>query len=195
MCASDINDELLSEAGLARVREVLTNSYSWFMHVSPINNFDKIQAAGLELKYPGGFQDVVAKRLGNEARNVICLRPFGSSFCREGSKQGVGMLLAVSVVDLPERLGVDWSDGYGWALLKELRDSRPEADTADLALEAIQRSGTMISYDSIPACKLVVCPEARRQSHPYSWPRFQHIDESEVFDRNLNLLARWPQEE
>jgi hypothetical protein len=74
--------------------------------------------------------------------------------------------LAVRSADLSDRIGFDWSFPYSWSLANVLADQGLRA----AFIEVARRAGSVVTYDAIPANRLLVCPKGLDgESDPASW--------------------------
>jgi hypothetical protein len=77
--------------------------------------------------------------------------------------------LAMRATDLPTRVGLDWSYPYNWDLAETIRVDNPEMDSSAVAVEVARRSGSVVSYDVIPAYQLLICPPDGDINDPATW--------------------------
>jgi hypothetical protein len=108
--------------------------------------------------------------------NVVFLHPPGADLRPEGTGERPFFHLAVHAADMPMRLGLDWSySWYPWNLAGLLKSERPERESADIFVECVQRSGSVLSYDPIPVPVLRVCPKSDPNSPKPKWPKLVEV--------------------
>jgi hypothetical protein len=68
----------------------------------------------------------------------------------------VGFTLTVPTANLSNRIGFDWSYDYAWSLAEILREKDQSAGCEQIFLDLIWRSGSVVTYDPVPAAFLRV---------------------------------------
>jgi hypothetical protein len=173
---ADINDELLTPTGMASARAALVGAYRWYLHQSASKNFCSIRATGLEPRRDAAPPETVINRLGSGAGAILCFHPIGSQCAPVGTPTPPLIRLAVDREHLPRRIGLDWSFScYPWKLAILLRQESPSREIKDIFLEAVHRSGSVLSYDRIPVSHLRICCKSDSNASLCKWPQLDQV--------------------
>jgi hypothetical protein len=180
MAIGVVHRELLDPAGMSALRDVLIGRFGWFFHTTRKSALLSIRSEGLRPIAPDGYfladlPNVVREVIGDGAERVVCLSPQGSLRMNVDKSSALDpdapemAHLAMRATDLPTRVGLDWSYPYSWNLVETIRVDNPEMDSSAVAVEVAQRSGSVVSYDVIPAHQLLICPPDGDINDPATW--------------------------
>ncbi len=172
---SDIYAELFERGDSCR--EALIAKFQYFTHDTPDKYLPCIKKNGLvphEVTPSSGDEFI---RYYECRRKITCLRPVGAELCPKSSGPPPFARLAVSSLDLPRLLSLDWS--YDWGLARVLREGSPQRSSVEIFVEVARRRGSIAVYDPIPAIKLTVWQEGLPDD-PALWPRLAETAESEI---------------
>jgi hypothetical protein len=179
--AADINAELLTAAGFAAARAALIAQYDWLVHQSSCSKFESIRATGLERHRDKAPPELVVEMLGDKAANVVFLHPLGADLRPDGTGERPFFHLAVHAADMPMRPGLDWSFScYPWSLAGMLKRERPERENADIFVQCVRRSGSVLFYDPIPVWVLRGCPKSDPNSPTSKWPKLVDMTRADI---------------
>ncbi|MCA0032640.1 hypothetical protein [Mesorhizobium sp. B263B2A] len=172
--------ELLTPGGMARARTIVINSHSWFVHVSGLDRLAGLKASGIEPRNPGATIDaVIAAALGDGSGAIVCLRPI-FAFNTRPNRDYPQMLLSISNSDLPQRIGIDWSYPGSWNLVDVKQREAPEMRIDVIFAHVVQQSGSIASYDLIPAEVVRVWAKGTPENDPSKWPSLLQIAAADV---------------
>jgi hypothetical protein len=179
--SGDIHTKLLMPEGMEAARTALIARYQWFVHQSSCEAFESIQRTGLERRRDAGPPELVAKMVKDNPDHLVFLNPLGSNLRHDGTGEPPRFRMAVSSADIPKRPGLDWSMSYyPWNLAAQLKGEQPNRDNADIFVECVQRSGSVLFYDPIPPSVLRVCPKANPNADPLDWPALSAVTCSDI---------------
>jgi len=180
MAADDLRLELLTPQGIALFRRTVTDHYGWFMHESAFERVDTIRREGLQPRNPGcGVPDVVVSTFKG-SDGIVCLNPLGSRHAKS-SHAGHIFRMGIRAADLPPRLGIDWSYPESWSL-RGVTDAQLAGFGRDGAiLYVVDDTGSIASYDPIPASVLRVCTKGKHGLFPSTWPLLSSVGNDEIF--------------
>jgi len=154
---------------MASARAALIHFYrgKWFFHKTRLCAFNDIQRLGLQPSNPGKTApDIVRKRLGCRGSLILCLRPDRSPRIVFNDPR---IILGVAAADLPFQLGLDWSHDT-WRIAGIRKANNPSWDDAKVFVSAVASTGSVASYDAVPASQLRACPKSAPSSPPETWP-------------------------
>jgi hypothetical protein len=174
----DIYDELLAPEGMVSARAILVGKYPWFFHTARLRNFSSIQASGLEPRRPDGYigdpPHQVVHRIRHRADHILCLWPVGATDVHITSDEPL-FQVALDSSALPVRLGLDWSFPYNWNLATIVKNDFPHWETAQVFANVAHRSGSVATYDAVPAANLLVRPNGAEGWDPTGWPNLRDV--------------------
>jgi len=85
--------------------------------------------------------------------------------------------MALSAETLPFQLGLDWSHD-SWRIAATRKAGFPNWDNNQVLLNVVRGTGSIVSYDAVPASQLRVCPKGR--SDPSIWPMLSDVTADQV---------------
>jgi hypothetical protein len=162
------------------MRDALISRFDWFVHTTKNSALPSIRREGLRPTMPDGYflrdlPDVVREAIGQGAERVVCLWPQGALPMNVDKAAPLDpdppemVRLALRATDLCRRVGLDWSYPYSWGLAEQIRADSPNMDSSAVAVDVARRSGSIVSYDVIPAQALLICPPGGDVSDPSKW--------------------------
>jgi hypothetical protein len=165
-------------------RSILLTDYSYFIHETEMAALPRMRETGLEPKIVDERPDEVVARLGEDGRQIICLRPVGASFLRHGSREKGLIELAIPAKALPELVGIDWTDSYAKGLGDAIRSSEPDKPTREVFRDVVRRTGIAITYKIIKPADLLVRRMTDKADDPSTWGRLAETLDGEIFVYN-----------
>jgi hypothetical protein len=178
--SEDLYEYLLSPEGLSAARQALITRYPLFRHVTTFTAIESIRMHGLQPKWPGGTPPKIVRDIvGDDAQHILCVHPIGA-FEVFTAKDPPRCKLAVSGNDLPERIGLDWSNAGCWDLARIIYEDDPRKNPSDAFAEVATRRGSVVAYDGIRASVLRVCPASAPHSAASVWPLLQDLSNDEI---------------
>ncbi len=179
----NFHGDLLHPEQMQAVRDRLA-TVSWYTHFSSVPaSFRKIQIEGLRPCYPGGTTpDEVLAAMGDGGRRILCLYPVGASIVQLFPSQPPPPLFMAVVrgVDLPAKLGLDWSYDYNWNLGMTLRCGSTQSNE-DIVFEVALRSGSIACYEGVAPEHLRVKAKHNTDEDFDRWPNIQDVTENDLF--------------
>jgi hypothetical protein len=178
-----VRDEFLAD--ITRCRDELIASHAFYIHQTQRSCLDRIREKGLEPKVVAERPDEVVARLGEIGRSIICFRPVGAEFARFGSVDKDLIELAIVAADLPELVGIDWTDTYSKGLPDSIRSTEPNKPLMEIFRDVIRRTGIAITYERIRPELLLVRRNDDPAEQPDVWGSLAETPDGEilVFDR------------
>ncbi|WP_256807032.1 hypothetical protein [Bradyrhizobium sp. Bra64] len=178
-----VRDEFLAD--IPACREQLVASHAFYIHQTSSSGLDRIREIGLEPKVVDVPPDEVVARLGDKGRCIICFRPVAAEFPRFGSSDKDLIELAIAAADLPELVGIDWTDAYSKGLPDSIRSTEPNKPVLEIFRDVIRRTGIAITYDRVAPELLLVRRKDDPPEMPERWGRLTETpnDEILVFSR------------
>lgn len=164
----DINAKLLTASGMALAHDALVRTYDWFLHETSVDHLASLRCGGLEARVQATAYEVDDVDLLPSLK-IICLHPKGSSLIPRGSAGTARIRLALGKIDLPTRIGLDWSYASCWNLARLIQDEHGGSDDS-IFLEVVRRSGSIVCYDDILPGKLRLCCKDSDENDPCTWP-------------------------
>lgn len=175
---ADIHDEMLTD--LPAMRLALGQRFYWFCHVTLLGSADRIRQDGLIPKDDSTSPEVVTRHLGDLARNRICFSPFGAKSVGPPVQQGTKVCLAIAREALPARVGLDWSFAGGFGIANELRRADAQRPSASIFVEAADRWGSIVVYDSIPPTVIRAFANWCPPHDLARWPLLVHTTDNDL---------------
>ena len=174
-----LRNRLLTAEGMEFLRDTVSGHYRWFIHDARLCFMDDIRAQGLLPRRPDCAVPPEVLNATDNAAGIVCLNPVGS----QDNQSPVRMpffRLAIDASSLPRRLGLDWSYPESWSL-RNINHGQIEQWGEDGAvLYVIQGTGSIVSYDTIPAACMKVCTVGKHGTFPSTWPNFSEVTNDEV---------------
>ena len=169
----------LTDRGLAFFRKTIVDHYAWFTHEAPFDRVDGIRKDGLQPRNPGCTVPQIVRKAFGDVNGIVCLNPVGSQGARSSS---TGKLFRVGfrAVDLPQRVGLDWSypDSSG---LRNISRAQIECWGTDGALlYVVDQTGAVASYCPVRPSLLRVCTHGRQGTFPSTWQMLTGVQNDEV---------------
>lgn len=158
-----IHERLLSLKGMADARSAIQARHMWYFHISPFIAFDGIQKHGLQARYPGGAVPLIIGE--TYGRYVVCLHPEHTPSVMP-AKDGPAFEIAISQIDLPHSLGLDWSYPSNWELASILASLESPSPDEEIFCEVVSRRGSLVTYASILPSALRVRTKKDLITHP-----------------------------
>jgi len=181
MMCKEIHKELLTMAGMRRVREAVLRKYPFVFHLTPPDRVNAIATEGLLPSYPAGpndsHMDWVRQAIGVSQPGIVCVKPNRSLISFGDGRARV--LLAIESTFLPDRIGVDWSFGGYWHYVDQKRLQHPEWPIESVFLDAFEYFGSMALYDPISATAIRVRTKTSSEN-PESWPNVMSVQAEDL---------------
>lgn len=152
------------------LRRKIAAHFRWFCHLTPVENLPSIRGIGLKPQKDKPADPVVMEFMGEDAASITCLTPLGAEKPPPPVREPPFVCLAVDHLSLPARIGVDWSYDYAWSLAEELRRIDSKAAIEDIFVSSLVRTGSLVTYDLIPAHSLRICLPTSMPINPSAWP-------------------------
>ena len=167
-----IHEELLPAEGMRRAFDALQNQFRFLIHRTPICNLEAIRIQGLRTSRQDAANDadltVVQKIIGDDYRNILCFKCSVSHLIVQNN--GLDRVtLGCPTSALSGRIGVDWSSYPCWSTAEKLRGTNQSRACEDILLEVVQRYGSLVTYDGVPADSLRIRLKCSLQD-PSLWP-------------------------
>jgi hypothetical protein len=181
---ADIQEELLTAAGMAAARAALIAKYEWFIHIKPVRKFEMIENGGLQPRRQGcQTSPSVAAAISGNVDEMIFFRPLGTidSTPRRGEKVFV---MAIHRDALPTTVTLDWTYGGTWSLASIIKADCPGLSNEGIFCKVVTRRGSVAVYKTIPRELLKVRTKGQPPDDPSSWSRLvdTEITDLEQFD-------------
>lgn len=186
MAVSEIHTKLLSPEGMQRVRAAIVSQCQFLVHCAPQDRVPSILVTGLRPSNPGTAMDAdmecVKRCLGTDYPRIVCFTP-----PKHRIKLGL-VEFAIATVDLPERVGIDWSFSGYWRWIDDARQKNPDETLEQIVLRAFGVFRSIVTYDLVPSSALRV-RVLNSTVDPYTWPLFRTVsNHHELFvDRGIPL--------
>jgi hypothetical protein len=185
MTMDELRDELLTPPGMVFFRQTIADHYVWLTHEAPFECIDNtIRKDGIQPRKPArAVPSLVTDRIPNY-QSIVCLNP-NKSQPAGSSHVGHVFRMGVRASDLPARVGLDWSYPDNWDMRHISAQQIHDFGKDGAILYVMDQTGSVASYDPIPASALRVCTRGKHGLYPSTWPLLSSVGNEDVmtFDR------------